>query len=100
MKLLLTRDAFTRGSSVRTTLFAIVALACSLHPITLPAQTISYVQSNAATPQTPQTTVSVTFAGAQTAGDLNIVVVGWNDSTATVSAVTDAAGNAYARAVG
>ena len=33
-------------------------------------------------------------------GDLNVVVVGWNDSTATVSAVTDKSGNTYTLAVG
>ena len=62
--------------------------------------TISYVQGNYATPQTPQTTVNVTFASAQVAGDLNVVVVGWNDSTATVSSVRDTKGNVYTRAVG
>ena len=35
-----------------------------------------FVQGNAAVPQSPQTTVIVTFAGAQTAGNLNVVVVG------------------------
>src|SRR5581483_9370769 len=64
------------------------------------ATTISYVQGNYATPQSPQTTVNVTFTGAQAAGDLNVVVVGWNDSTATVNSVTDSKGNVYARAVG
>ena len=62
--------------------------------------TISYLQGNYATPQTSQASVSVTFTAAQIAGDLNVVVVGWNDSTATVSTVTDKSGNAYARAVG
>ena len=68
--------------------------------VTPTSTTISYVQGNYATPQTPQTTVNVTFTAAQTAGDLNVVVVGWNDSTATVSSVTDSKGNAYALAVG
>ena len=61
---------------------------------------ISYVQGNYATPQTPQSAVSVTFTGTQAAGDLNLVVVGWNDTTATVSTVTDASGNTYTPAVG
>ena len=62
--------------------------------------TISYVQGNDATPPTPQTTVSVTFTAAQTAGDLNVIIVGWNDSTAVVSAVIDNSGNTYTPAVG
>src|SRR5207244_9654411 len=61
-----------------------------------PASTaITYVQGNYAVPQTPQTTVSVTFSAAQTAGDLNVVVVGWNDSTASVTGITDTLGNKY-----
>jgi hypothetical protein len=44
--------------------------------------------------------VPVTFTSAQTAGNLNVVVVGWNDTKATVSSVTDSNGNVYTRAVG
>ena len=43
---------------------------------------------------------AVTFTATQVAGDLNVVVVGWNDSTATVSTVTDTSGNTYTLAVG
>ena len=68
--------------------------------VTSTATSISYVQGNYATPQTPQTTVNVAFIAAQVAGDLNVVVVGWNDSTASVGSVTDSKGNAYALAVG
>jgi fibronectin type 3 domain-containing protein len=76
--------------------FSNVASATTLSP----TGTIGYVQGNYATPQTPQTTVNVTFTAAQAAGDLNVVVVGWNDSTAVVNAVTDKSGNTYTRAVG
>ena len=62
--------------------------------------TISYVQGNYATPQTSQTSVPVKFNSAQTLGDLNVVVVGWNDTTAAVSSVADSSGNTYALAVG
>ena len=34
----------------------------------------------------------------QRAGDLNIVVVGWNDATSTITSVTDSSGNSYALA--
>ncbi len=59
---------------------------------------IKFMQGNAATPQTPQTTVTVPYTLAQTLGNLNVVVVGWNDSTATVSSVKDTNGNSYALA--
>jgi fibronectin type 3 domain-containing protein len=64
------------------------------------ASPIAFIQVAYATPQTSQSTVSVTFASAQTAGNLNVVVVGWNDMTAAVSSITDSMGNVYALAVG
>jgi hypothetical protein len=67
---------------------------------TLAGPTISYVQGNYATPQTPQQMVNVTFNAAQSAGDLNIIVVGWHDSTAVVATLNDTTGNIYTRAVG
>ena len=65
-----------------------------------PKLAITFIQQNYATPQSAKSTVPVTFTSAQTAGNLNVVVVGWNDTTATVSSVTDSKGNVYTRAVG
>jgi hypothetical protein len=59
-----------------------------------------YVQGNYAVPSTAQTTVTVPYTGAQTVGDLNVVVVGWNDTIAQVSSVTDSKGTVYQLAVG
>jgi chitodextrinase len=67
---------------------------------TQPPPAIAFVQVNSATPQSPTAVVSVPFAASQTAGDLNVVVVGWNDATATVQSVADTKGNTYVRAVG
>jgi len=61
--------------------------------------TVSFVQVNATLPASGQT-LTVPFALAQTAGDLNVVVVGWNDTTATVTSVTDTKGNVYTLAAG
>ena len=61
---------------------------------------IGFGQVAAATPQSPTATVAVAFPGGQTAGDLNIVVVGWNDTAAAVSTVKDSAGNTYNLAIG
>ena len=60
---------------------------------------ITFVQVNAATPQTNQTAVPVTYTGAQTAGDTNILAIGWNNTTSTVTSVVDSAGNTYRLAV-
>ncbi len=62
--------------------------------------TISFIQVNSATPQTASSTVSVSYMGAQTPGNLNVVVVGWNDTTSTVQSVKDSAGNTYSLAIG
>jgi len=60
---------------------------------------INFVQVAAATPPTPQTSVMVTYPQPQVQGDLNIVVVGWNDTVATVQSVTDSLGNSYTLAL-
>ena len=65
-----------------------------------PPPNITFMQVNYATPQTSLSIVSVPFTLAQTGGDLNVVVVGWNDSSSTVSSVTDSSGNIYSLAVG
>ena len=53
----------------------------------------------AATPQTSQSSVAVTYTGAQVAGDTNIVAIGWNNTTSSITSVTDSAGNTYQLAV-
>ena len=55
----------------------------------------TFVQVASATPQSPQSSVTTVFANAQTVGNLNVVVVGWNDTTSTIASVTDSAGNIY-----
>jgi len=60
----------------------------------------AYVQSNASVPQSPVTSVIVPYLSAQTAGNLNVVAIGWSDSTSTVQSVTDTLGNAYTLVAG
>ena len=54
---------------------------------------------NAATPQTNQSAVSVTYTNAQVAGDTNILAIGWNNATSNITSVTNSAGNTYQLAV-
>ena len=62
---------------------------------------IAYVQgTSVVTPQTPQSTVTARFPVSQKAGNLNVIIVGWSDTTASVSTVTDSRGNSYQLAVG
>jgi Fibronectin type III domain len=62
--------------------------------------TPNYVQGNYAVPQTPQTTVTVPYTAPQASGNLNVVIVGWNDSTAHVSSLRDSNENVYQLATG
>jgi hypothetical protein len=96
----LVRAGLAQGRIVRLAVCGIAALVCWLNPATLSAASITYVQGNNSDPQASETSVNVTYTAAQAAGDLNVIAVGWNDSTATVSSVTDTKGNVYTRAVG
>ena len=49
---------------------------------------INFIQVNS-TQQDSASTATITYNLAQTAGDLNVVVVGWNDTSATIKSVTD-----------
>jgi fibronectin type 3 domain-containing protein len=73
--------------------------ASATTPGSSPPPSIAFVQVNSATPQSPVVTVTVPYSRAQTAGNLNVVVVGWNDSTATLASVTDSKGNSYSQAI-
>jgi hypothetical protein len=92
-----TLTAVARDTSNLTTTSAPVAVTVNNAGGTA---TIQFVQGNYAVPQTPPTVVNVSFPGAQGVGNLNVVAVGWNDSTATVTSVTDSRGNAYSLAAG
>ena len=60
----------------------------------------NFVQANSAVPQTAQTLVAQTYNRAQSAGDLNVAIVGWQDTNAQVTSVTDSKGNVYQLAIG
>jgi hypothetical protein len=60
---------------------------------------ISFVQSAYAAPQVDSQSVRVILSSAQRSGDLNVVLVGWNDTASSVSSVTDDADNRYDRAL-
>ncbi len=56
--------------------------------------TPTFVQVVSATPQTSPTSVAATYA-AETAGNTNVVIIGWKNATTTISSVVDSAGNTY-----
>src|SRR5215471_16833341 len=63
------------------------------------ANPAAFAQVNAATPQTAQSQVAVTYSQAQAVGDTNILAIGWRNATSNVSSVADSAGNTYQVAV-
>jgi hypothetical protein len=96
----LTARAFDNQGAATTSAPINVTVTASGTSNPSPASTPTYVQGNYAVPQTPQTTVVLPYTAAQTAGNLNVVIVGWNDTIAQVSSVTDKAGNVYYLAKG
>jgi hypothetical protein len=61
---------------------------------------VTYVQGIAGNGSSSGSSWSTTFASAQTAGNLNVVAIGWADATRTVTSVVDSKGNTYTLAVG
>jgi hypothetical protein len=58
-----------------------------------------FIQQNYATPQTPQSQVTVPYLSPQTAGNANLLAIGWNDDTNVIVSVSDSAGNSYRTAI-
>lgn len=54
-----------------------------------------FVQHRYVAPGSGTTRTNVGFSAAQSAGNLNVVAIGWRDSAASVVSVTDTRGNAY-----
>src|SRR5258708_7009246 len=78
-----------------------LGLAWSLLCAATPAfAAITYVQGNFAFGSGFLTSVTTTYTSAQSAGNLNVVVVGWNDINSHAISVTDSRGHTYVAAVG
>src|SRR6266852_9621084 len=62
----------------------------------------SFVQANSgpSTIQSSNSSVAVSYLNPQTAGNLNVVVVGWGVMTSSLSLINDTQGNTYSCAVG
>jgi hypothetical protein len=82
------RDAATNLSGYSNTATSTIAIA------------LGVIQGNSGDPQAPASSVTVTFPGAQTAGDTNVIAIGWRTPTANIQSVTDSRGNVYMPAVG
>src|SRR4029450_932467 len=89
----------TENYKINTTILALAAaLGLCQAPLELEAQP-TFVQQAYTCPQLPQDTVSMGYDLPQTAGNLNILAIGWNDQGANITSVTDSAGNTYQVAV-
>jgi len=62
------------------------------------AAQMKFVQVNSAVP-TSTATISATYNSAQTAGNMNVVAIGWDSSSITLKSLTDSRGNSYKLAV-
>ena len=61
---------------------------------------IAYVQSNSTVPGNNLSTISTAYSNAQTQGNLNVIIIGWQGTAASIKSVTDTQGNTYAIAIG
>jgi hypothetical protein len=78
-------------------------LAMGLLSLLLPALTaaqVTFVQVNSNSATLYTNSVAVPFTAPQTAGNLNVIVVGWSDTSSTIASVADSNGNVYALAAG
>ena len=103
MRLIFTKTAL---SSAARRAMSLIATCCVLALVFASYEAravVAYVQGNNVNPDEQIQTFGVTFTGAQAAGNLIIVAVGWRDDNAAgvdVSSISDTAGNTYVRAVG
>ena len=72
---------------------SLFALVATLLPTTAGAQ-IEFVQLTDSAP-TKVSSLTAVYSSAQTAGDLNIVAIGYDSSSITVKSISDAEGNTY-----
>ncbi|HEV2117526.1 MAG TPA: IPT/TIG domain-containing protein, partial [Terriglobales bacterium] len=76
-----------------------IPLLMLILPVLAAAQ-VTFVQQSFSAPSGSVPSVQVAFTLMQTAGNLNIIVVGWTDSTTAPTGVTDTANNTYKLAMG
>ena len=89
----LTITGTSNGVGVNTSVTLVVTGGTS-------GNSINFMQGAYNDPQTNTSTVAATYSALQTPGDLNVVIIAWNDTVATISSVTDTAGNTYTLASG
>lgn len=95
------REPFTRaGRALAIGLLLVSLVGSAASRLSAQSSGVAFIQGLASAPASPSSAVSVTFAAAQSAGHLNVVVVGWNDTTTLVQSVTDTRGNVYSLAAG
>src|SRR6266481_523454 len=77
----------------------ILVLETNPPPIIVPPIKPAFIQQAYSVPQTQQLSVSVPYAQPQTAGNANLLAIGWNDAVATITNISDSASNIYQIAV-
>jgi len=77
------------------TFFRSASLLAALLVVSALSQGQTFVQVNSNTVAVNAASVNVTYTTAETAGNLNVVVVGWSDTTASVASVVDDNTNTY-----
>jgi hypothetical protein len=74
---------------------AAVAIGTWSDVVTAGAATPAFVQIKMSSTISSVSTISATMNAVQTAGNLNVVIIGWATATGTINTVADASGNTY-----
>ena len=91
---LATVGSITRRVEAAVTISGTTVTTTAWQEVDTGSDTPMFVQAVANSPGGSPTTVTAVYA-AQTAGDTNVISVGWSNATSTISSVTDTAGNTY-----
>jgi hypothetical protein len=91
-----TSATFFRFLTWLPTLAAALAILCTGSALA----STSFVQGNYTVLNPSASVVVAPYTKGQATGDLNVVIVGWNDTTANISSVIDTVGNVYLLAGG
>jgi hypothetical protein len=77
----------------------ILVLETNPPPIVVPPVKPAFIQQAYSVPQTPQLVLSVPYPQSQSAGNANLLAIGWNDAVATITNISDSVSNNYQIAV-
>src|SRR5438445_8912357 len=82
-----------RKSAIPSSPASYQAQIVSATPTPSPIPPPPFVQSNSTVPGNNLSTLSTSYTDAQTQGNLNVIIIGWQGTAASIKSVSDTQGN-------